>query len=111
MWQEMERTYLPWRDYGSLDYPAKGGFWQRQAHIYGMPFYYVDYTLALTCALQFWVASRRDMDDAFGRYLALCKRGGSAPFQELVRSAGLRSPFEAGCLTDVVAEAEMLLLE
>ena len=109
LWQQMERTYLPWRDYGTLEYPAKGGYWQRQGHIYGMPFYYIDYTLALTCALQFWVASRRDMGDAFERYLALCKRGGRAPFQDLVRSAGLRSPFEAGCLTDVVREAETVI--
>lgn len=109
LWREMERIYLPWRDYGDLERPAMGGLWQRQSHIYGMPFYYIDYTLALTCALQFWVMSRRDMPDAFQHYLALCKRGGRAPFQDLVRSAGLRSPFEAGCLTDVVGEAERLI--
>ena len=34
MWQEMERTYLPWRDYGDLEHPARGGFWQTQRHIY-----------------------------------------------------------------------------
>ncbi len=111
LWQQMEQTYLPWRDYGDLKHPAKGGYWQRQGHIYGMPFYYIDYTLALTCALQFWVASRRDPKGAFDRYLALCKRGGTAPFQDLVHSAGLRSPFEHGCLTDVVREAEDVIFE
>src|ERR1700733_14311619 len=52
MWQALERRYLPWRDYGDLDYPAKGGVWQAKHHIYLMPFYYIDYTLALCCALQ-----------------------------------------------------------
>jgi len=46
MWREMEKIYLPWRKYGDLAYPAKGGLWQRQLHIYGAPFYYIDYTLA-----------------------------------------------------------------
>ena len=31
-------------------------------------------------------------------YVALCQRGGEAAFGELIRSADLRSPFEAGCL-------------
>src|SRR5581483_2434519 len=42
-------------------------------------------------------------------YVALCGRGGSAPFRELARSAGLRSPFDDGCLADVVAAAREVL--
>jgi hypothetical protein len=42
-------------------------------------------------------------------YVALCRRGGEAPFQALVASAGLISPFEPGALADVVREAEALL--
>lgn len=105
MWSELERTYLPWRDYGDLARPAAGALWQRQRHVYQWPFYYIDYTLALTCAMQFWVQSLDDFDDALRRYDALCARGGSAPFQELVRAAGLRSPFERGCLQEVAAKA------
>ena len=60
MWQEMERMYLPWRDYGDLPHVVDGGFWQFQRHIYLSPFYYIDYTLAQTCALQLCVRSQRD---------------------------------------------------
>jgi M3 family oligoendopeptidase len=105
LWQALERRYLPWRDYGDLDYPAKGGLWQAKHHIYGLPFYYIDYTLALCCALQFWVKSLEDYRPALDAYIALCGRGGSAPFQELVRSAGLVSPFAPGALADVVSAA------
>jgi oligoendopeptidase F len=105
LWQSLERRYMPWRDYGDLDYPAKGGVWQAKHHIYLMPFYYIDYTLALCCALQFWVRSLKDYRSALDAYIALCGRGGSAPFQELVRSAGLVSPFAPGALAEVVAEA------
>ena len=109
MWQALERRYMPWTDYGDLAYPAMGGRWQAKGHIYGSPFYYIDYTLALCCAMQLWVRSRRDFAGALDAYVALCGRGGSAPFGELVASAGLVSPFEPGALADVVREAEAVL--
>jgi M3 family oligoendopeptidase len=109
MWQEMERMYLPWRDYGDLPHLPSGGFWQFQRHIYLSPFYYIDYTLAQTCALQLWAKSRRDAAGTLKSFVELCHRGGEAPFQELVRGAGLISPFQPGCLRDVVARAREAL--
>ena len=108
-WQRLERRYMPWTDYGDLAYPAKGGRWQAKRHIYNSPFYYIDYTLALCCAMQLWVRSRHDPAGALDAYVALCARGGSAPFGELVRSAGLISPFVEGALSDVAREAELVL--
>jgi len=105
MWQAMERRYLPWRAYGDLAFPAKGGLWQEKRHIFVAPFYYIDYTLALCCALQFWHAAQSERDATVAAYTTLCARGGEAPFRELVRSAGLRSPFEAGALAEVVTAA------
>jgi M3 family oligoendopeptidase len=105
MWRTLEARYLPWADYGDIDFLNKGGRWQAKLHIYRLPFYYIDYTLAQCCALQFWVQARRDPADAMNRYVALCGRGGSAPFQELVRGAGLVSPFAPGALADVAAAA------
>ena len=109
IWQALERRYLPWTDYGDLAYPARGGRWQAKAHIYLSPFYYIDYTLALCCAMQFWVQSRGNYRPAFDAYVALCGRGGSAPFGDLVHSAGLLSPFEPGALAAAVREAERVL--
>lgn len=109
MWRQMEQTYLPWRDYGDLPHVSEGGFWQFQRHIYLNPFYYIDYTLAQTCALQYWVWAERDFRQAMQSYVALCQRGGEAPFQELARGAGLISPFDEGCLRDVVNKAKAVL--
>ena len=88
-----------------------GGLWQAKGHIYRSPFYYIDYTLALCCALQFWVKSRQDYAASLDSYVALCARGGAAPFQDLVRGAGLLSPFEPGALAAVVREAEIALAD
>jgi M3 family oligoendopeptidase len=109
-WQEMERAYLPWVRYGDLPHVARGGFWHFQRHIFLHPFYYIDYTLALTCALQFWLRSQRDFQEALTAYVTLCRRGGEAPFQELTASAGLTSPFVDGCLKEVAAHAREALV-
>ncbi len=105
MWRAMEERYLPWQDAGDLEHVAAGGAWQQQRHVYNWPFYYIDYTLALCCALQFWDLAQEDPEDAIGRYKALCALGGSRPFQALVDAVGLRSPFEPGCLESVVDRA------
>lgn len=109
MWRRLEATYLPWRDWGDLAWPAMGGRWQAQMHIYRSPFYYIDYTLAQCCALQFWVASRQDYRASFDTYVNLCRLGGSAPFGRLVAAAGLESPFTPGVLRDAVRAAEQAL--
>ena len=103
-WSAIEKTYLPWRDYEGNKYLENGGFWQRQAHIYEVPFYYIDYTLASICAMQFWKRSREDRTKAWNDYVSLCTYGGSAPFQALVKKSGLISPFADGCVQSVVSE-------
>jgi M3 family oligoendopeptidase len=108
-WREMERPYLPWRDWGDLEHPARGGRWQHQRHVYLAPFYYIDYVLAQTCALQFWARAEDDREEALRAYVELCARGGSLPFQALVRSAGLTSPFDEGCLAAAVERARQVL--
>lgn len=108
-WREIEKTYLPHRDYDGNKYLENGGFWQRQGHIYNSPFYYIDYTLAQICAFQFWKKSRENHDEAWSDYLKLCKLGGSLPFTGLVKEANLISPFEEGCVQSVVGEIESWL--
>jgi M3 family oligoendopeptidase len=109
IWRRLEQHYMPWTDHGDLAYLVKGGRWQAKPHIYNSPFYYIDYTLAQCCAMQFWSRARRDPKGALDAYVGLCDLGGSAPFQELVRDAGLISPFADGALSDVVREAEAFL--
>jgi len=105
-WREIEKKYLPHRNYDGNSFLEQGGFWQRQRHIFGKPFYYIDYTLALICAFQFWIKNKKDHKEAWNDYIRLCKKGGSQSFLQLVETANLRSPFEDGVIRDVVAEIE-----
>jgi len=105
-WREIEKKYLPHKDYDGSEYLENGGFWQRQGHIYNSPFYYIDYTLAQICAFQFWKRSRENQEEAWADYVKLCKLGGSMSFTNLVRAANLISPFEDGCVESVVGVIE-----
>ena len=105
-WLALEKKYLPWTNYGDLEYATVGGFWQGQQHIYNAPFYYIDYVLAQTCALQIWKKSRESRERALQDYMAICPPGGSQSFLQLVKTGGLRNPFEPGVLSGIVAEAE-----
>jgi M3 family oligoendopeptidase len=100
-WTELESIYLPDRDYDDLEFPKSGGIWQGQLHIYQMPFYYIDYTLAQTCAFQFWMKSQENMEQAWEDYYRLCKAGGSMPFTKLTDLANIKSPFANGTLKSV----------
>ncbi|MDP5273572.1 M3 family oligoendopeptidase [Chengkuizengella axinellae] len=110
-WREIEKTYLPHRMYDDNEYLENGGFWHKQSHIFKIPFYYIDYTLAQICALQFWKRSAENPAEAWDDYLHLCKLGGSKSFVELVTEASLISPFENGCVQSVVGEIEAWLNE
>jgi len=109
VWREIEMKYKPNLDYDGNKYAEAGGRWQQQAHIYEMPFYYIDYTLAQVCALQFWVKMQEDYKSAWNDYLRLCKAGGSMSFLKLVKLAGLKSPFEDGTIEEVVEKVEAYL--
>ena len=108
-WLETERKYLPTRDYGEIDELKEGIFWFRQGHIFGTPFYYIDYTLAQVCAFQFWIKSRENREKAWEEYLNLCRLGGSKPFFELMKAANLKNPFTKGTIASVIPEIREFL--
>ncbi len=105
-WREIERKYLPHRNYADNEYLERGGYWHQQGHIFGDPFYYIDYTLAQLCAFQFWKRSQEERKSAWQDYLILCKTGGSQSFLELVKLARLISPFAEGAVQSVIGVIE-----
>jgi len=110
LWKELLGIYMPWMKLdGEIPFFADGEGWQRQHHIYDRPFYYIDYCLAQTVALQFWAKIRKDRNAAWEKYMAYTKQGGSALFTELLQNAGLDNPFEEACLKEVCEAARAWL--
>lgn len=110
-WRRLEKEYLPHKNYEEVEILERGGWWMRQAHIFMSPFYYIDYTLAQVCAMQFWARMENKDPKAFEDYQHICKIGGTLPFRKIVKEAGLIVPFEEGCLAQVTGSVSQWLDE
>ena len=109
-WKELLGIYMPWMKLdGEIPFYSEGEGWQRQKHIYESPFYYIDYCLAQTVSLQFWAMLQKDRANAWEHYMAYTRQGGSRVFTELLKNAGLDSPFEESCLRGVCETAKQWL--
>lgn len=110
-WKKLEAEYLPHLDYSDNPHLDAGTFWQGQTHIFGMPFYYIDYCLAQICAFQFWLKDRENHEAAWADYVKLCAAGGSRSFLDLVTLANLENPFEAGVMERIAGVIRKRLTE
>jgi M3 family oligoendopeptidase len=110
LWLELEKKYRPWLDMGDVPFYAEGRRWQAQGHIFSSPFYYIDYCLAQIMALSFWAQAQADREASWAKYRRLVGFAGTKTFVELVRDAGLPTPFEAENLK-TVADAAVAWLD
>ena len=110
-WLKLERQYRPYLDFEDLPFYSRGAGWQRQLHIYQYPFYYVDYCLAQSMALQFWMESVKDWNAAWKKYLKFVGLGGTRTFVDLIRESGLLSPLDDGSIAKIVEPVSKWLKE
>lgn len=110
-WLKLEAAYRPDIDYGNISYFAKGGWWQRQLHIYMHPFYYIDYCLAQSAAFMLYNIMRENYEAGWEKYIALVNKGAELTYTQLLAEMGLDSPFEEGALRRIVGPSYMELLK
>ncbi len=89
---------------------ARDAQWQRQLHLFGMPFYYIEYGIAETGAIQMWLNSRRDQAKALADYRKGLALGGSRPLPELFHAAGLRFELSSGLMKELATEVDRELV-
>ena len=109
VWQELLGVYMPWVRPGDIPFYGEGKGWQRQSHIYATPFYYIDYCLAQTVALDFWARIQEDSKAAFDTYMKYTCLGGTMFFTDLLKEAGLGNPFDEETLRRVCEAADKYL--
>jgi M3 family oligoendopeptidase len=108
-YKEIESRYTPHKKYDECPTLNKGTWWMRQSHIFGSPFYYIDYTLAQVVAFQFAVENMKNHEKTWKKYVKLCKCGGKYPFLELLEKNHLRNPFIDGNIKKVIKPLEKVL--
>ena len=108
-WHELEQVYMPHLDFEDDPFFGKGGYWQRQQHIYNSPFYYIDYVLAQTCAFQYKVWMDENYREAWESYLKLCRLSAKDFYGNMLKEVGLKVPFEDGYFEEIVKKLEKKL--
>ena len=103
-WREIWDIYKPGIDFrGAEDY--KHARWYAQGHLFWSPFYYIDYAIAETGAMQLALLDAGDHNRAMDAYLTLCGIGGTKSVLAIFGAAGMRSPFEPELMRDLMAHA------
>lgn len=106
VWKKLEKEYKPHLRFENDTFQGEGRRWQLQKHIYEVPFYYIDYCLAQTCALQFKIMMDKNYEEAWAKYLAFAKESAKDSFQNMLHNVGLKSPFEDGYMEELVKNLE-----
>ena len=106
VWKKLEKIYKPHMDYDGLPFFEKGCFWQKQHHIYSFPLYYIDYVIAQLCAFEYKAWMDKDYKRAWESYLKLCRMSASKFHTELLKEAGIDSPFADGTIGKIVENLE-----
>ena len=100
-WDRLWRQFMPGQDLTTSPHRTR---WMRQLHLFKHPFYYIDYALAETGALQLWQLAEIDQTRAINAFIRLCKLGGTKPLVGFFEDAGLKSPFTPGLLGPLMAK-------
>jgi oligoendopeptidase F len=109
-WAELWDRFVKGVDYTGFD-EIKSTGWHRKLHIYQVPFYYIEYGLALLGAVQLFGNARKDQAKAVEAYRKALALGGTATLPELFETAGVRFAFDASTLGKAVALVEQTIEE
>ncbi len=106
MWYCFEDQYGPMVRWDGLDEEMRETNWQKQPHLFGAPFYYIEYGIAQIGALQLWKVYRRNPGEALARYKRALRLGGSRPLPDLFDAAGLKFTFGPEIVEEVMADVK-----
>lgn len=89
--------------------------WQKQLHLYEVPFYYIEYGIAQLGAIAMWRQYRNDKDAALANYQKALSLGYTKTLKELYQHAGIRFDFSpeyvaelAGFLKETLSEVGLM---
>ena len=84
-----EEFSSPLIDFSGLEEYRRYG-WQRQLHLYEVPFYYIEYGIAQLGAIGLWQQYKQDPEKAMNNYITALQLGGTKTLPELFKAAGLQ---------------------
>jgi oligoendopeptidase F len=101
-WMEILNEFSsPVIDFSGLDEYRRYG-WQRQLHLFEVPFYYIEYGIAQLGAIGMWQQYKKNPETALNNYITALDLGGTRTLPELFRSAGLQFNFSPGYISGLM---------
>lgn len=99
-------------DFSGLEEYRKSG-WQRQLHLFEVPFYYIEYGIAQLGAIGLWIQFKKNKEEALDNYVNALSQGGTKTLPDLYRSAGLEFDFAPEKIRELMefVKDEMVTLE
>ena len=85
--------------------------WQRQLHLFGVPFYYIEYGIAQLGALQVWLNSLEQEQVAINQYMDALYLGGKEGLPVLFQTAGTKFDFGSQTIGPLFERIESELKE
>ena len=115
--EERAEVWLSIRDkFGSdMDWTGHTDFrelsWQQQGHLFGVPFYYIEYGIAQLGSLQLWKTQMGDPQKALDDYANAMSLGNTRTLPELFSAADLELGFNEGHFMTLMGTVETALSE
>ncbi len=72
-----------------------GNVWQKQLHLFEVPFYYIEYAIAQLGAIAVWKNYKENPEKALAQYLEALSLGYTKPINEIYETAGIKFDFRA----------------
>lgn len=95
---DFESPVLDWTGFEE----GRDTIWQRQLHIFEVPFYYIEYGFAQLGAIAVWRNFKRDPEKAIEQYEAALKLGSTRTIPEVYEAAGIRFDFSASYVKELI---------
>lgn len=77
--------------------------WQKQLHLFEVPFYYIEYAIAQLGAIAIWKNYKENPEKALQQYLDALSLGYSKPINEIYETAGIKFDFSIGYVEELVS--------
>lgn len=87
-------------DWADLDQEF-GNVWQKQLHLFEVPFYYIEYAIAQLGAIAVWKNYKENPEKALTQYLAALSLGYTKPINEIYETAGIKFDFSAAYVKEL----------
>ncbi len=76
--------------------------WQRQLHLFEVPFYYIEYGIAQLGSIGMWKQFKENKENALDNYMKALSLGGTKTLPELYKTAGLQFNFSPSYIKELM---------